>query len=173
MRAVPAVTVAVVPRETVSQVQASLENLIGSTRSPYRLVIVDGCYPKRTRRLARRLRGQHDATLLRSDRPLTPNEARNVVLGAVDTEYVVFLDDNCFVRDRCSSVCSNAHRRPARASSRRSTAFGGSDRKGDRARVRPAGARGDGRGKPCRRRPPPLLGGSRSTKPSQSLPHPR
>ena len=100
MREVPAVTVAVVPRETVSQVQASLENLIGSTRVPYRLVIVDGCYPKRTRRWLDDFARQHDATLLRSDRPLTPNEARNAVLGAVDTEYVVFLDDNCFVRDR-------------------------------------------------------------------------
>ena len=120
MREVPAVTVAVVPRETVSQVQASLENLIGSTRVPYRLVIVDGCYPKRTRRWLDDFARQHDATLLRSDRPLTPNEARNAVLGAVDTEYVVFLDDNCFVRDgwlerllECARRDRRGHRRAA------------------------------------------------------------
>ena len=76
MRGVPAVTVAVVPRETVSQVRASLENLIGSTRVPYRLVIIDGGYPKQTQRWLDTFATEHDATLLRSDRPLTPNEAR-------------------------------------------------------------------------------------------------
>ena len=40
----------------------------------------------------------HDATVVRSDFALTPNEARNAALATVDTEYVVFLDDNAFVR---------------------------------------------------------------------------
>jgi glycosyltransferase involved in cell wall biosynthesis len=94
----PAATVAVVPRETLSQVKACLETLVTNTVPPYRLVVVDGCYPKRTRRWLDAFARHHDATLLRADRPLNPNEARNAALAYVDTKYVVFLDDNAFVR---------------------------------------------------------------------------
>jgi GT2 family glycosyltransferase len=94
----PVATIAVVPRETLSQVRACLETLVSNTRPPYRLVVVDGCYGRSTRRWLDRFVRARDALLLRSDRALTPNEARNAALAVVDTEFVVFLDDNCFVR---------------------------------------------------------------------------
>jgi GT2 family glycosyltransferase len=98
VRDVPRVTVAVVSRETVSQVRASLEHLVANTEPPYRLVVVDACYPKRTRAWLDRFAREHDVLLLRSDCALTPTEAHNAVVGAVDTEFIAFVDDNCFVR---------------------------------------------------------------------------
>jgi hypothetical protein len=98
VREVPRVTIAAVPRETLSQVRASLGNLVANTAPPHRLVIVDACYPKRTREWLDGFAREHDALLLRSDCALTPNEARNAALAAVDTEFVAFVDDNAFVR---------------------------------------------------------------------------
>jgi hypothetical protein len=93
------VTVAVVPRETVTQVQDALRDLVANTSGPYRLVIVDACYPPETRRWLDDFVRAHDALLLRADCAVTPNEARNAALAHIDTEFVAFLDDNCFVRD--------------------------------------------------------------------------
>jgi GT2 family glycosyltransferase len=98
MAETPTATIAVVPRETLSQVRACLEALVANTIPPYRLVVVDGSYGKSTRRWIDGFVREHDASLIRSDCVLTPNEARNVAFEVVDTEYVVFLDDNCFVR---------------------------------------------------------------------------
>jgi hypothetical protein len=98
MREAPRVTVAVVPRETVTQVRDALCELVANTAGPYRLVIVDACYPAATRRWLDDFARNHDALLLRADCAVTPNEARNAALACVDTEFVAFLDDNCFVR---------------------------------------------------------------------------
>jgi hypothetical protein len=96
----PRVTVVVVPRgETSGQVPDVLEQLRASTAGSYRLVIVDGGYRPPIRRAVDAFAAAHDATLLRADCLLIPNEARNAALPFVDTEFVVFLDDNCFVRD--------------------------------------------------------------------------
>jgi hypothetical protein len=96
----PRVTVVVVPRgETLGQVRAVLETLVANTGSPYRLVIVDGGYPPATRQWVETFARARDATLLRTECMLSPNEARNAALAFVETELVVFLDDNCFVRE--------------------------------------------------------------------------
>jgi hypothetical protein len=94
------VTVVVVPRgETRGQVRAVLETLVANTGSPYRLVIVDGGYPPATRDWVEAFARSRDATLLRAECLLSPNEGRNAALPFVATEFVVFLDDNCFVRE--------------------------------------------------------------------------
>jgi glycosyltransferase involved in cell wall biosynthesis len=96
----PRATVVVVPRgETVGQVRVALETLVANTRSPYHLVIVDGGYPASTRQWVEAFAQARDATLLRAKCLLSPNEARNIALAFVTTEFVVFLDDNCFVRE--------------------------------------------------------------------------
>jgi hypothetical protein len=92
------VTIAVVPRETLSQVRDALEDLVANTAPPYRLVIVDADYPAATRRWLAGFAETHDALVLRAGCTITPNRARNAALAWVDTEFVVFLDDNCFVR---------------------------------------------------------------------------
>jgi hypothetical protein len=96
----PRATVVVVPRgETLGQVRAVLETLVANTGSPYRLVIVDAGYPGATRQWVETFARARDATLLRAECLLSPNEARNAALASVATELVVFLDDNCFVRE--------------------------------------------------------------------------
>jgi glycosyltransferase involved in cell wall biosynthesis len=95
------VTVVVVPRgETPSLARAALETLAANTQSDHRLVVVtDGGYDRSTRAWVESFAAARDATLLRADSVLSPNEARNASLPFVDTEYVAFLDDNCFVRE--------------------------------------------------------------------------
>ena len=48
MSNVPPATVAVIPRETLSQVRGCLEAIVANTPPPYRLVIVDACRSRRS-----------------------------------------------------------------------------------------------------------------------------
>ena len=56
------------------------------------MVCVDAGSPRRIRCYFERMAQEHDLTLLRADRLMTPNEARNAVLHFVDTEFVAFVD---------------------------------------------------------------------------------
>src|SRR5690349_22517377 len=84
-------TVVVVPRETFSKSVPSLESVLARTTPPYELVYVDAHAPAP---VASRLE-QHAAewgfTLVRSSQHVSPNQARNVALAHVHTEYAIFL----------------------------------------------------------------------------------
>jgi len=64
-----------------------------------RLVYVDGGSPEPVRSALTRLAAEHDFTLLRTDHYLAPNEARNLALGHVTTEFALFVDNDVFVPD--------------------------------------------------------------------------
>lgn len=93
----PSTTVAVIPRETFSQTMDVLGTIVANTAPPYRLLVVDGGSPARVRRSLESFAASRDATLLRTERLLSPNEARNLALAHVDTELVAFVDTNAFV----------------------------------------------------------------------------
>jgi GT2 family glycosyltransferase len=88
----PTTTVALVPRETFSNVHLGVEAVAATVPPGTRVVCVDGGAPDEIRVYLERAAREHDFTLLRADRLLTPNEARNLVLPFVDTEFVVFVD---------------------------------------------------------------------------------
>ena len=88
------VTIAYVPREVFSQTQESLEALLANTKEPFDLVCVDGHSPPGLRAWLEGMAMDHEFTLLRSDRYLTPNQARNIALQHVKTPYVAFVDND-------------------------------------------------------------------------------
>ncbi len=93
------VTLAIVPRERFSMAVQSLENVLRHTRAPFELVYVDaGSPPSVQAEIAKRV---HEAggTLLRTDEDLSPNSARNRALLHVQTEYVVFMDNDVTVEE--------------------------------------------------------------------------
>ena len=95
----PRTTVCVVPRERFTYAVASLRSILAATPLQTRLIYVDGGSPDPVRRELARLAAEHDFTLVRTDHYLTPNEARNLGLRHVRTEYALFVDNDVFVND--------------------------------------------------------------------------
>lgn len=87
-------TIVVVPRERFSYSQRSLESLLEHTTEPYRLVYVDGGSPAGIRDYLRSKAKEHGFKLIRTEFFLSPNEARNLALAELDTEFVVFADND-------------------------------------------------------------------------------
>jgi len=92
-------TICVVARDKFVHAVPSLCSVLAATPPPRRLVYVDGGSPEPVRDALTRLAVEHDFTLLRTDHYLAPNEARNLALGHVETEYALFIDNDVFVAD--------------------------------------------------------------------------
>ena len=90
----PTVTLLVCPRERFSHTEASLESIYRNTSYPFELVYVDGGSPKKVRTYLEAQARDRKFHLIRSDRYLSPNQARNLGLKAVTTDYVVFIDND-------------------------------------------------------------------------------
>lgn len=97
MNAAARATVVVVPRERFSRSIESLESIYRHTTAPFELIYVDGNSPRPIRRRLQQLAAERGFTLLRRDRYLIPNEARNLGLARATTEYVVFIDNDVVV----------------------------------------------------------------------------
>ncbi len=93
----PEVTIVVVPRERFSCSVQCLDRMYEVTQTPFRLVYVDGRSPRPVRNRLRSLAETHRFELLRSERFLSPNAARNLALPSVHTPYVVFVDNDLLV----------------------------------------------------------------------------
>src|SRR5512134_3333559 len=94
---IPDVTIVVVPRDHFSDTRESLESIYANTDLPFDLVYLDGRSPPR---IARYLREQSTARgfrLIRTAHYLSPNSARNLGAQAVQTRYVVFIDNDVVV----------------------------------------------------------------------------
>lgn len=92
MTATPDLTIAIVPRESFSSTRHCLEQLLPELEPDARVVCVDGGSPAPVRRYLQDTARRHDLTLVRADYRLSPNQARNLALGFVDTDYVLFVD---------------------------------------------------------------------------------
>lgn len=93
----PNVTIVITPRERFSAARESLESILTQTPPPYRLVYVDGGSPRSLAAYLQRRAEQVDFTLVRTEHYLSPNRARNLGLGHVDTDFVVFVDNDVIV----------------------------------------------------------------------------
>lgn len=90
----PLATLVVVPRERFSYARRSLESLYEHTLMPFKLVYVDGNSPQQLKEYLEEQSQAKGFKLLRSDRYLYPNQARNWGLQHVDTKYLVFIDND-------------------------------------------------------------------------------
>ncbi|MDZ4874088.1 MAG: hypothetical protein CLLPBCKN_003484 [Chroococcidiopsis cubana SAG 39.79] len=93
----PQVTIVVVPRERFSLTQKSLESIYENTTIPFKLIYVDGGSPARIRDYLAAQAREKNFQLIRTDYYPSPNYARNLGLAQVNTEYVVFMDNDVVV----------------------------------------------------------------------------
>ncbi len=93
----PQVTIIVVPRERFSYSRESLESVYANTQVPFGLIYVDGNSPKNIQAYLAAQSQLKNFNLIRTKDYLSPNQARNLGLAAVDTKYVVFLDNDVYV----------------------------------------------------------------------------
>lgn len=91
------VTIVVVPRERFSYTSRSLESIYEHTDIPFSLVYVDGGSPARIRRYLAQKARQNNFKLIRTERYLSPNQARNLGFQQVESKYVVFVDNDVLV----------------------------------------------------------------------------
>lgn len=92
------VTIIVVPRERFSYTQQSLDSIYQNTSLPFKLIYVDVNSPPQIKRYLKIQAREKKFQLIRVDRFLTPNQARNLALKTVDTEYVLFIDNDVLVK---------------------------------------------------------------------------
>ncbi len=90
----PQVTIIVSPRERFSHTRASLESIYAHTDLPFQLIYVDGGSPQPIKTYLEDQSQQGRLQLIRSDQFLSPNQARNLGLQQVETEYVLFIDND-------------------------------------------------------------------------------
>jgi GT2 family glycosyltransferase len=88
---------AFVPRETFSQTQRSLEAIYERTTGRFELVCVDGGSPPLIKEYLQGAARDKGFTLVRSDTYVAPNQARNLALDHVTTDFVVFVDNDSLV----------------------------------------------------------------------------
>ena len=93
----PQVTIVVSPRERFSYSRESLESIYANTNYPFKLIYVDGNSPKNISDYLKEKSLEQNFKLIRTENYLSPNQARNIGLAEVDTEYVLFIDNDVYV----------------------------------------------------------------------------
>ncbi|MEO1388291.1 MAG: glycosyltransferase [Cyanobacteria bacterium J06634_6] len=101
-KAPPKVTLVIGPRERFSYTRDCLESIYQNTRYPFDLVFVDACSPEPVEQYINRKAKEHDFQVIRTERYISPNQARNVglrhVLSQGDSQYVVFVENDVIVK---------------------------------------------------------------------------
>ena len=93
----PTVTIVVSPRERFSYSRESLESIYANTNYPFKLVYVDGNSPKYLQEYLQLKSREKNFKLIRTEHYLSPNQARNIGLDAVNSQYVIFIDNDVYV----------------------------------------------------------------------------
>lgn len=91
------VTIVISPRERFSFTQQNLESIYAETSIPFRLIYVDGGSPAPIHRYLVAESQQKGFKLIRSEHYLAPNQARNLALTHLETEFVLFVDNDVLV----------------------------------------------------------------------------
>ncbi len=95
----PRATVVVVQRETFAHTYRSIESLYATAGAPFDCIYVDGGSPPAVQRVIAEASARHGFRVLRYDRFLTQNEARNLALPLIATDFVAFVDNDLLFRD--------------------------------------------------------------------------
>ncbi|MBW4477547.1 MAG: glycosyltransferase [Tolypothrix brevis GSE-NOS-MK-07-07A] len=93
----PQVTIIQSQRERFSFTRESLESLYEHTTVPFKLIYVDGSSPEATKQYLQQQSQARGFQLIRREHFLSPNQARNLAIPHVDTEYLVFIDNDVLV----------------------------------------------------------------------------
>jgi GT2 family glycosyltransferase len=91
----PSVTIVVVPRERFGHSERSLASIFANTAYPFDLVYVDGNAPPAVAAFLRDAAARRGFRLIRVDHFLSPNAARNLGAAGVESDFVLFIDNDC------------------------------------------------------------------------------
>jgi GT2 family glycosyltransferase len=92
------VTVIVVIRERFSHTKKSLESIYNNTSFPFDLIYVDCNSPSKIKQYLEIQAKEKGFNLIRLERYISQNQARNIALACLKTEYVVFIDNDILVK---------------------------------------------------------------------------
>ncbi len=95
----PRVTIIMTARERHSLTEAAIDAVIAGTGSPYRFLYLDAQSPDWLREKLAGRAAEGGLQVVRFDAPLWPQQARQRVAASVDTEYVVFIDNDVIVEN--------------------------------------------------------------------------
>jgi len=87
-------TIVMTARERHNLAERAIDSIVGATRRPYRFIYLDVQSPDWLRETLARRSAEWGLEVFRFDEPLWPHEARSRVVGAIDTDYVVFIDND-------------------------------------------------------------------------------
>ncbi|MEB3220133.1 MAG: glycosyltransferase [Nostocales cyanobacterium 94392] len=91
------ITIVVSPRERFSFTRESLESIYEHTIIPFQLIYVDGNSPSKIKQYLQQKSQTKGFKLIRTEYYLAPNQARNLAIPHVDTEYLLFVDNDVLV----------------------------------------------------------------------------
>ncbi len=92
--AAPRVTLIMTVRERFSPTVSAIESVMANTAMPFRLVFADMRCPPWLSEAVGGLARRHGFRVVRFDDMVWPQQVRKDLVGSVDTEYVVFLDND-------------------------------------------------------------------------------
>ena len=92
-------TIVMMVRERHALAREAIESIVAHTARPYRFVYVDVQSPEWLREWLAQHAAELGVEVIRFDEPLWPQEARRRVAGMLDTDYVVFIDNDVLVED--------------------------------------------------------------------------
>src|SRR6478735_7761495 len=87
-------TIVMTARERHSLAEAAIDSVLAESGGPCRLLYVDVLSPPWLREALDARAAAGEIELVRFDEPLWPQEARRRTLPRIDTEYVVYLDND-------------------------------------------------------------------------------
>jgi GT2 family glycosyltransferase len=93
----PRVTIVISPRERFSFTRENLESIYENTNTPFSLVYVDGGSPIEIKQYLEAQAQERGFKLIRTEQYLAPNQARNLAIPHVDTEFILFVDNDVLV----------------------------------------------------------------------------
>ena len=92
---VPDVTVVVSLRERFSVARRSLDSLYADVSTPFDLIYVESSSPRSLKRYLSEQSRRRGFRLIEAPPYVTPNEARNLAIPQVATEFIAFVDNDC------------------------------------------------------------------------------
>ncbi|NJN48490.1 MAG: glycosyltransferase [Alkalinema sp. RL_2_19] len=93
----PRITIVISPRERFSFTQQNLESIYQHRSIPFNLIYVDGGSPRSVQQYLATQATEKEFTLIRTEHYLAPNQARNLALPHIQTEFVLFVDNDVLV----------------------------------------------------------------------------
>lgn len=93
----PRATIVMTARERHGLTERAIDSILSNTARPFRLIYADGSTPDALRRRLQARSADGSFEILRVDAELWPTHIRRRVVGTVDTDYVVFVDNDVIV----------------------------------------------------------------------------